>query len=646
MGERRRVPRHAAGTAPTGADREPDADEFPPISDYAMIGNCRTGALVSRTGAVEWFCVPRFDGDAVFAAILDREQGGIFRVAPAGGGRVERHYRGHAPVLDTDFTTEGGVLRLTDLMPVSTEGAKLRHLFPEHELLRVAECRSGEVAVDVLCRPRPRFGAREARLDDRGALGVFCDLSGAVLVLASNRPDDLHVESGCIRGRIRLRAGERLHLSLTYGRESPLVLPLPGDEAVARIEGTLEWWDRWIARCRYDGPHEAMVLRSLVTLKLLTYAPSGAVIAALTASLPEDPGGNRNFDYRYCWLRDAAATLGALLDLGYDGEGTAFFNWLMHATALTRPELRLMYDVHGDADVKERELDHLGGYRGSRPVRVGNAAADQFQLDVYGEIVAAAERFVTAAGGMEKSEARHLVDYGDVVCRRWREPDEGIWEPRSGRRHNTFSKVMCWVALQRLLHLHERGHVEVDVERYRRECEAIRATVEEHGYDEELGSYVYHFDEQDVDASLLLLPHFGYLSATDPRFHRTYELIRERLADGPLLHRYAASRDDGMQGTEGAFGIASFWAVESLVEMGRAEEAAELFASLLDYSNDVGLYAEEIDPGTGEPLGNFPQAYTHLALVNAALALAGQHGREAVGDARDGTLGGPEEERT
>jgi GH15 family glucan-1,4-alpha-glucosidase len=357
------------------------------------------------------------------------------------------------------------------------------------------------------------------------------------------------------------------------------------------------------------------------------------VIAAATSSLPERVGGSRNWDYRYCWLRDASLTLQAFLDLGRRDEAHAFFSWMLHSTRLTNPELQVLYDVHGESRLPERELDHLEGYRGSRPVRVGNGAHGQLQLDVYGEVADAAAQYVRRGGSLGRASAKLLAGLGDVVCKRWREPDEGIWEVRSGRQHHTYSKVMCWVALDRLLELHEGGHLKVPVKRLAAARRAIHEEVEARGFDEKLGSYVSILDGDDVDASLLLLIRYGYVESESKRASGTYERIEERLGTHGLLYRYRGL-DDGISGGEAAFGIASFWQVDALCRLGRVDEAAERFDHLCGFANDVGLFAEEIDPESGECLGNFPQAFTHAGLIDAGLtldaALRGDHeGREA-----------------
>ena len=470
------------------------------------------------------------------------------------------------------------------------------------------------------------------RAAGRGPLGLYFEHRGRALILRSEMPLRLSEDAAEACVRQVLRRGERRHISAVFTEREPSFIPPLGQEAEGRIESSIRWWQAWSDRCRYEGPYREAVLRSALVLRLMTYAPSGAVVAAPTTSLPEWPGGVRNWDYRYCWLRDASFTVQTLFGLGYPHEAEAFMSWLMHATRLSWPELQILYDVHGETHLPERELAHLEGYAGSRPVRIGNDARAQVQLDIYGEVVDAACEFVRHGGQLDRAAARMLVGLGKTVCRRWREPDEGIWEIRGERVHHTYSKAMCWVALDRLLTLHAAGHLRCPVERFSRERDAIRAEVETRGYNAALESYVSILDGDDVDASLLLLPRYGYVEPGAERAVKTCARIGERLGRGPFLYRYLAE-DDGLPPGEGAFGICSFWAVSCRALQGDADGAAALFEQVLEHGNDVGLFAEEIDPGTGAQLGNFPQAFTHIGLIDAALnierARRGQTGSTA-----------------
>jgi GH15 family glucan-1,4-alpha-glucosidase len=600
-------------------------DAYPPIGDYALIGDGRSAALVSRDGSLDWLCWPRFDSPSIFAALLDTEHGGRFQVRPVGTFRSVRRYLPDTNVLETVFYTSSGTVALRDLMPVASEEDKRVALIPEHEVLREIEGLVGQVEVEVVYAPRPDYGRKHPVLTSRGAFGLWCEVTGGALALHTDLP--LQVSPDCQNAyRVAtIAAGERKHLSLVYNTDAPGVIPLLDGAAQDRVERSIRWWSDWANRGTYDGPYRDAVMRSALVLKLMTYAPSGAVVAAPTTSLPEEIGGVRNWDYRYCWLRDASLTLRALFDLGYAEEAEAYLSWILHATRLTWPELQVLYDVFGEANLPESELSHLSGYASSRPVRVGNDAHGQLQLDVYGEVIDAVTCFAARGGHIDRDTAHMLNGLGETVCRRWREPDEGIWEGRSGRFQHTHSKVLCWVALDRLIALHDSGQLRIDRDRFRAERDAIRTTIETRGYNPRLDSYTRLFDGDDLDASLLTLPLYGYHKGTHPRMRATCERVHECLARDGLVYRYQT--DDGLPPGEGAFGICSFWAVECRAKGGDVVRATEDFARLLACANDVGLFGEEIDPETGAALGNFPQAFTHVGLINAALTLA-EYGAE------------------
>ncbi|MGD8377706.1 MAG: glycoside hydrolase family 15 protein [Acidobacteriota bacterium] len=597
-------------------------ERYAPIGDYAIIGDCRSAALVRRTGSLDWLCLPRFDSPSLFAALLDADRGGRFAIRPRGDLRAERRYLAGTAVLETTMTTGTGVLRLLDAMPPGSEpltrGAGPR---PDHEVLRVVECMDGEVDVHVMCEPSPDYARSRPRFSNRGNLGIHYGHRAVSLTLRSEIPLQLGEAGTRAEGVERLRLGDRRRISLAFAHGMPAALPPLGEAADARLDACIRWWRDWTGQCPYHGPYRDAVMRSLITLKLLTYGPSGAVVAAPTTSLPESPGGPRNWDYRYCWLRDASLTLQALFDLGYAGEAEAFLSWLLHTTRMTRPSLQAVYDVNGEKRLHEVELDHLEGYRGSRPVRIGNGAVGQLQLDTYGELIDAVYEFVSRGGRLDRQTSRMLVGLGHTIVRRWREPDEGIWESRGGRRHHTYSKVMCWVALDRLVRLHEDGHLRAPVEKFRNERDAVREQVLTRGFHPELQSYVAELDGDDLDASLLLLSRYRFEDPDSPRLVSTYERIRDRLGRDGLIYRYL-DRDDGLPGGEATFGICSFWAVEARARQGRIDDAVDGFEKLLSYANDVGLYAEEIDPETGAAMGNFPQAFTHVGLIDAALTIA------------------------
>jgi len=606
----------------------PEKASYTPIEHYAIIGDCRSAGLVSRDGSLDWLCLPRFDSPSVFASILDAGNGGRFLVRPIGEFSTERRYLANTNVLETVFHAPTGACVLRDLMPVSSEEDKRANLTPEHEVLRDLEGLEGEVEVEIFYDPRPDYGRLRPALQRRGVFGLQSEVDGAALALRSELPLQVSGDDRSARGVSKIRSGEHKYLSLTYSMEAPAVVPLLRDAARGRIDRTVRWWRDWAGRCAYEGPYREAVVRSALTLKLMTYAPSGALVAAPTTSLPEWLGGVRNWDYRYCWLRDASFTSRALFGLGYTEEAEAFLGWLLHATRLTWPELQVLYDVFGEAKVPERELSWLEGYAGSRPVRVGNDAQGQLQLDVYGEVIDAAAQFLDRGGRLDRDTSRMLEGLGRTVCRRWREPDEGIWEGRSGRFHHTHSKTLCWVALDRLVKMHEAGHLEVSVDVFRTIRDEIRRDIETHGYNGQIGSYTRTFDGEEMDASLLTLPHYGYIEGTHPRMRSTCASIHEKLASDGLIYRYESDTDDGLPPGEGAFGICSFWAVECVARGGDVEGAKRAFDRALSHANDVGLFAEEIDPETGAALGNFPQAFTHIGLINAALTLA-EHRQES-----------------
>ncbi|MGH7582146.1 MAG: glycoside hydrolase family 15 protein, partial [Gemmatimonadales bacterium] len=497
MGARRFVP--LADVEPMGGAGTPT------ISDYGLIGDCRAAALVSRDGSVDWLCWPRFDSPSSFARLLDRDRGGYFRIAPTAPAEARRRYLDNTNVLETTFRTATGELRLTDLMPVASPVERRRFLTPPREILRRIECVEGEVEVEVQCVPRPDYGRVMPRLRSRGALGAWYEFGDLALALRCDLPMALSEDWGSCGGRATLRAGESRYASLVAAIGEPAVLPGLGRDAELRVRRTIDWWKAWASRCAFDGQYRDAVLRSALTLKLMEFAPSGAVVAAPTTSLPERIGGIRNWDYRFCWLRDSSLTVQALFDLGYQEEAEAFLSWLLHTTWLSLPELQVMYDVYGETHLPEHTIDGLSGFADSAPVRVGNDAHSQLQLDVYGEVIDAVHEFTLRGGRLDRGTRRMLKGLGDTVCQQWSAPDDGIWEARRDRRQNTYSKVMCWVALDRLCRLNDAGHVKLPVDRYRRQQAEIRAAIETRGFDRTRSSYLAALDGDTVDASLLLL---------------------------------------------------------------------------------------------------------------------------------------------
>jgi GH15 family glucan-1,4-alpha-glucosidase len=589
------------------------------IRDYGIIGDGRSAALVSRNGSVDWLCWPRFDSPSLFAAILDADKGGCWSITPTAPFRVRRSYTGRSNVLVTVFETSDGEARLTDLMPVYSEEDKRCLPVPEHELLRVVECVRGSVELETTYQPRPNYGRKLVALRPTRALGLRIEDGRRLYTLRSNHPPAL-VAPADATGRFVLRAGERAAFSLTFDHDAPATFPPLGDETQARVERSVRWWTNWADRCVYQGPYRDAVIRSALALKLLSYAPSGAIVAAPTTSLPERLGGDLNWDYRYCWLRDAALTVRSLCDIGYEDEASAFASWLLHTTRLTRPELRVLYDVYGENPKREESLTHLTGYHGSRPVRIRNAASTQLQLDSYGEVVDAVADMCRRGAQLDGETQAMLADIGNYVATHWHLPDQGIWEPRDVPQHHTHSRVLCWVALDRLLRLHDAGRIDrLAVDKLETHRARIVEDVEINAWNQHTGSYARVLGGEQVDASLLLLGWYGFSRPHDPRMRSTYARIVERLGAGrSLLYRNEEKRAEG----EAAFGICSMWAVEYLASGGGSlEDAEDLFQQFLPFANDLGLYSEEIDPATGAPLGNFPQAFTHVGLISAALAL-------------------------
>jgi GH15 family glucan-1,4-alpha-glucosidase len=589
------------------------------IQDYGIIGNGRSAALVSRAGSIDWLCWPRFDSPSLLAALLDRARGGHFSITPTAPFTAARAYEDDSNVLVTTFTTAEGEARVTDLMPVLSEEDKATALFPEHEILRMCTGVRGAVELRVEFHPRPDYARRAVPVRATPRLGFRIEDDRRLYTLRGERP--LAVTGPAdVEGSFTLRAGERAVFSLAFDHAGPAVLPPLGAESAAAVARTTTWWRRWAARCNYDGPYRRAVVRSVLALKLLNYAPSGAIVAAPTTSLPERVGGDLNWDYRFCWVRDASLTVASLSDLGYEDEASAFFDWLLHSTRLTRPSLRVLYDVHGGVPSAEVTLDHLQGYLGSRPVRIRNVAANQLQLDGYGEVVEAIAEMCRRGRGLARETQVMARQIGDFVCAHWREPDQGIWEPREPPSAHTYSRVMCWAALDRLLQLHRAGSIRrLPVDKFERERAAIRAEVDREGWNPALDSYTQVLRGDTVDASLLLLGRYGYAHPSDARLRGTYRLIMERLRAAPgLIYRNETS----VPQAEGAFGICSAWVTEHLAGGGGSlAEAEGWFRQFLAYGNDLGLFAEEVDPATGAPLGNFPQAYSHVGLIGAALAI-------------------------
>jgi GH15 family glucan-1,4-alpha-glucosidase len=585
---------------------------YAPIRDYAAIGDGRTVALVARDGSIDWLCLPDLDSPSVLGALIDAERGGRFLLEPEIPYEATRRYLPETNVLETNLATSAGQVRLTDAMALPAGD-----LSPYRELMRRVEGLAGVVPLRWHLEPRFGYGAAKTRIERRAGIPVAVSGRDALALCGWEAGEPEYGEQA-ITGRFDIGEGGSSLFVLSAAHQEPLVLPTREDAEV-RLQETVRSWREWARGRDYWGPWRDAVIRSALALKLLVYAPSGAIAAAATTSLPEEIGGERNWDYRFSWPRDAAFTLQALLALGCAPEARAFFSWILHASQLTHPRLQVLYRLDGRAEADERSLP-FAGYRGSRPVRVGNGAADQTQLDVYGELLEAASRFASATGGLDRDHGRRLAEIADFVCESWEQPDAGIWETRSDPAQFIQSKMMCAVALTQACELAERGLLPAKhSERWRREQERIREFVETRGYSERKRSYVRSVGEDELDASLLLAVLAGYDQPHAPRLLDTVDAVHRELALGPLIHRYLG--DDGLPGEDGAFLACSFWLVEAYARQGRLDEAAALMDELVPLANDVGLFAEEIDPATGEFLGNFPQGLSHLALINAAASI-------------------------
>ncbi|MFF4231869.1 glycoside hydrolase family 15 protein [Streptomyces sp. NPDC001820] len=597
--------------------------QYPPIADHGMIGDLQTVALVASDGAVDWFCAPRFDSPSIFAALLDQERGGSFRIAAdAPDVRVTQLYLPDTAVLVTRFLTAAGVGEVVDLMPLhSPETATDRH-----RMFRVMRVVRGSMSFTVDCSPRFDYGraTHTLKMAETGDGAVFTG-PGIDLHLQSSAP--LWTDNGTdVQGAVTLRAGETAAIVMTTcanGAEPPE--PLTRAAAESAWASTVDFWHRWLRTSRYRGRWRQTVNRSAITLKLLTYAPTGAPVAAATAGLPEQIGGERNWDYRYTWIRDASLSLGALIDLGFTHEANAFRRWLGERLAAGATDsghpLQIMYRVDGDPKLGEEVLDHLEGYRKSFPVRIGNGAADQLQLDIYGEAAFALTHSggIAESGGFEGWQA--IARVLDWLADNWDQPDEGIWETRGGRKNFTYSRLMSWVAFARGIRLAREYARPADLERWTATRDAIFLQVMERGWSEKHRAFVQHYDSDVLDSSLLLMPTVGFVAPKDPRWLATLDAMDRELVSDSLVYRYDPSASpDGLRGSEGTFTLCTFHYVQALARADRVGEARYAFEKMLTYANHVGLFAEEIGP-TGEQLGNFPQAFTHLSLITAAMAL-------------------------
>jgi GH15 family glucan-1,4-alpha-glucosidase len=598
--------------------------DYLPIAEHGIIGDLHSVALVGSDGTIDWYCCPAFDSPSVFAAILDKERGGFYRIAPDREGWTSKQlYFPDTNVLFTRFLSDDGVGEMQGFMPIARSRAEMHR----HRLVRRVICVRGKMRFRLDLRPRFDYGRAPHQVEQHPHGVVF---RSPKLCLALQATTPIACDDQDVHSEFTLKAGETVTFVLE--RVQPDEAPRAYSEADTReeYERTIEFWRRWLAQSRYRGRWREMVNRSALTLKLLTYQPTGAIVAAPTTSLPEQLGGERNWDYRYTWIRDAAFSLYGLLRLGFTEEASAFMDWLTDRFGDRRQgesgPLQIMYGIDGRAELPEETLDHLEGYRGSGPVRIGNGAADQLQLDIYGELIDSVylyNKYGTPIYHDAWSDLCRLIEW---ICANWDQPDEGIWETRGGRKDFTYSRLMSWVALERAIRIARQRGLPSDLVRWMSSRDSIYNQIMERGWNEKRQAFVQHYGSRVLDASLLLMPLVKFIAPTDPRWLSTLDAITNELVADSLVYRYnIEASPDGLRGDEGTFSICSFWWVEALARAGRLDEARLAFEKMLTYANHLGLYSEEIGP-SGELLGNFPQAFTHLALISAAVNLDRQLG--------------------
>ena len=602
-------------------------NEYKPIEAYGLIGNLETGALVGNDGAIDWCCFPYLDSPSIFAAILDWEKGGTFSVRPVAPYESSQQYLHRTNVLQTAFHTASGTLTVTDFMPVRLD--ELASEYPTRAIYRRVACTEGPVDVDVEFAPRFDYARANTRLEPTSG-GITAESDDESVFLST--PRELHIDGDTARATYVLEEGESHWYVAQYGSHDPM----SQSTCQRLLDETVEYWRDWAHVCddgsclfgkaTGDGTigHD-LAVRSGLVLKLLTRQDTGGICAAPTASLPEDVGGVRNWDYRFAWIRDGAFTIRALGELGHTDEAKAYLNRFLELSKELRPEeIRPLYGMERGKELEEVELDHLSGYRDSKPVRIGNDAAGQDQLDVYGELILAISQLTSADEEIVETDWNAVVQLADYICDNWEKTDSGIWEVRGGEQQFVYSKVMCWVGVDRAIELAEYNGFDAPVDEWKECREAIKETTIERGYDEDRGTFTQKFDDEDgtLDATALLIPLSGFLPFDDERVQNTINAVLERLTtDDGLVFRYDEG-GDALPGDEGAFVLCSFWLVDCLALSDRIDEAQEIFDSVLDHASPLGLLSEEIDPETGQLLGNYPQAFSHIGLINSALYLA------------------------
>jgi GH15 family glucan-1,4-alpha-glucosidase len=593
------------------SDRLDSATDYKRISDYGVIGDMHTAALVGLDGSIDWYCAPRFDSPSVFAALLDARKGGRFQLSPSGSFTTKQSYEGETNVLSTIFDSKQGRIKLTDFMPCFMEKGELKGL---QEIHRIVDCVEGELGLRLIFQPRLDYARGNTKLTET-AEGFTAKNRGQQVNLASSVK--LRVaDKDILTSEFRLSKDQRAVFVLKWGRNSSI--PATRYETGKKLSRTLSYWKRWVGHVKYQGPFRANVVRSCLVLKLLQYAPTGAMVAAVTTSLPESIGTLRNWDYRYSWIRDNALSVLALSEAGASREALDYARWLINLRRHSKEKLQIMMGIGGEREIPETTLDHLEGYRRSSPVRVGNAASKQLQLDVYG-ILADYVYFLHTLGWTTGQVYENLVRYSaDQAMKEWQSPDSGIWEIRQPK---TFveSTMWCYVALDRAIKMARELGYDEDWQRWEPVRKKIKSHILLEGWSEKKKAFAMVFGGEDLDAANLLMPLVGFLPAKDPKMTSTIQRIREELSEDDLIYRYKV--DDGQLGKEGTFTVCSFWMVDCLTRLGKLREAEGLLNQLIKRSNHLGLYSEEIDPKTGEALGNFPQAYTHMGLITASVHL-------------------------
>jgi GH15 family glucan-1,4-alpha-glucosidase len=591
-------------------DLESSTASFPAIADYGVIGNCHTAALISRDGSIDWLCLPRFDSSSLFARILDLKRGGFWKIQPTAPFISSHQYVDTTNVLKTVFTCDSGKVQVLDFMEV-VDSHQAQQLHPPGRLIRIVEGLEDSVELICVCAPRPGYARDIPQFQASGREATFDQFR-------VEAPLDWQVDAdqSALICRITLHAGDRLAFTL-----STQTSPTPHTDPYDALESAIAFWQSWATQCTYRGRYRDDVIRSALVLKLMTYAPSGAIVAAPTTSLPEEIGGERNWDYRYTWVRDASFTLYALLLAGYFDNERPFFDWLERTIHVEKTGIKILYPITSEGQMVEQTLDYLQGYRDSRPVRIGNQAVGQVQLDVYGEALNAIH-FAWKAGKYNPTELwDDIHPMLDWITEHWQEPDSGIWEVRGGKRHFVYGKAMLSIALGCGVDMAKSLHLPGDIDRWQQERDTIRAEVLDKGWSETLQAFKQSYEDDTLDAANLLLPVMGFIDGTDPRMLSTIDATIDHLVSNGLCYRYR-SAPEGVKGKESSFVLCTFWLINALILADRTDEAAAWFEQMLSRSTSLGLFAEEIDPKSGEHLGNFPQAFSHIGVINVAVSLA------------------------